>query len=265
MRKKKLALSWSGGKDSAWMLHLLRQADEYEVVALVTSINEHFDRIAIHGVRTELLRKQAELAGIPLWTVDLPWPCSNLQYEDRMKTMFAHAKDQEVEYFAFGDLFLADIRSYREKQLEQTGLTPIFPLWQKPTGPLAQEMIAAGLRAKLACVDTTHVDRSFAGRDFDERLLRELPSTVDQCGENGEFHTFVYAGPMLSGRIPVSAGETVERHPFVYADLLLQKSEHPDKEKSNAKPFASGTALRLQRTVVAWSSNPLASLFLLKP
>ena len=218
--KKRLILSWSGGKDSAWTLHTLRQDPRYEIVALFTSLNSHFDRIAIHGVRRELLEAQASAAALPLWTVPLPWPCSNQDYEQCMSSIFLRARLENVEFAAFGDLFLQDIRDYREKQLSNTGLTPLFPLWQLPTAPLAQQMIAGGLRARLVCIDPRHITRDFVGREFDQQLLADLPRTADPCGENGEFHTFVYAGPMFHSPIQVEAGETVERDGFVYQDLL---------------------------------------------
>ncbi|HYL75708.1 MAG TPA: ATP-binding protein [Bryobacteraceae bacterium] len=216
---KRVALSWSSGKDSAWSLHLLRQDPAIEIVALITTLNEQFDRVAMHAVRRELLQSQAESAGLPLWTVPLPWPCSNQQYEARMRDLCARAVMEGVQAVAFGDLFLADIRAYREKQLAGTGLDPMFPVWHLPTRELAANMIAAGLRAKITCVDPKSLSREFAGRDFDSRFLAELPSTVDPCGENGEFHTFVYDGPMFRRPIPIEIGEVVDRDGFVFADL----------------------------------------------
>ncbi|HUO30006.1 MAG TPA: hypothetical protein VMU80_12370 [Bryobacteraceae bacterium] len=218
---KRVALSWSSGKDSAWTLHLLRRDPAVEVVALVTTLNEAFDRVAMHAVRRELLEAQAESAGLPLWTVPLPWPCSNEQYEARMRGLCARAVGEGVEAMAFGDLFLADIRAYREKQLAGTGLEPLFPLWQIPTAQLARDMIAAGLRAKITCVDPKVLSREFAGRDFDAAFLADLPPAVDPCGENGEFHSFVYEGPMFSKPIQLLTGEIVERDGFVFADLAL--------------------------------------------
>jgi len=218
---KRVALSWSSGKDSAWTLHLLRRDPAVEVVALVTTLNEAFDRVAMHAVRRELLEAQAESAGLPLWAVPLPWPCSNEQYEARMRGLCARAVGEGVEAMAFGDLFLADIRAYREKQLAGTGLEPLFPLWQIPTAQLARDMIAAGLRAKITCVDPKVLSREFAGRDFDAAFLADLPPAVDPCGENGEFHSFVYEGPMFSKPIQLLTGEIVERDGFVFADLAL--------------------------------------------
>jgi uncharacterized protein (TIGR00290 family) len=218
--KKRLVLSWSGGKDSAWTLHHLLKDERFEVVALFTSLNSHFDRIAIHGVRRELLEAQAAAANIPLWTVKLPWPCTNDDYESCMAPLFKRAIAEGVETVAFGDLFLEDIRAYREKQLAQTGLSSIFHLWQLPTAVLAREMISAGLRAKLVCVDPQRLDPRFAGREFDLSLLADLPSAVDPCGENGEFHTFVYGGPMFKSTVPIASGEKIERDGFVYQDLV---------------------------------------------
>ena len=216
---KRVLLSWSSGKDSAWTLHVLHQQGEYEIVGLLTTFNQAADRVAMHAVRRELVERQAAATGLPLWNVSLPWPCSNEQYQTLMAETFAKAVTGGIEAIAFGDLFLEDVRAYREKQMKDTGLKPIFPLWQQPTRELAKTMIASGLRAKLTCVDTQKLDASFVGREFDEALLAALPDAVDPCGENGEFHSFVYAGPMLSGDIPVSVGESVVRDQFVFADL----------------------------------------------
>jgi len=216
----RVALSWSSGKDSAWSLHLLRQDPTVEIVALVTTLNEQFDRVAMHAVRRELLELQAESLGVPLWTVPLPWPCSNEEYERRMRDLCTRAIDKGVEAMAFGDLFLADIRAYREKQLAGTGLEPLFPVWQIPTGQLAAEMVASGLKAKITCIDPKVLPVEFAGRDFDLQFLADLPSGIDPCGENGEFHSFVYDGPGFRHPIEVSVGEIVERDGFVFADLV---------------------------------------------
>ena len=199
---------------------MLRQRGEYDVVGLLTTFNEEADRVAMHAVRRELVERQAGAAGLPLWAVPLPWPCSNEQYESLMAQTCASAVDEGIEGVAFGDLFLEDVRAYREKQLKGTGLEPVFPVWGLPTRALAEEMIASGVRAKLTCIDTKKLDRSFAGRDFDEELLAALPEAVDPCGERGEFHSFVYAGPMLNTVLPVSVGETVVREQFVFADLI---------------------------------------------
>lgn len=218
--RKKLWLSWSSGKDSAWALHVLRQQGKYEVTGLLTTINSAFDRVAMHGTRRELVEMQAEAAGVPLIKVPLPWPCSNADYEGAMQKVCTQALAQGISAIAFGDLFLADIRAYREQQLKETGLEPLFPIWQIPTGDLAREMIAAGLRARLVCVDPKQLDAKFTGREFDRQLLSELPPGVDPCGENGEFHSFVYGGPMFSRQLPIAPGEKVERDGFCYCDVL---------------------------------------------
>lgn len=222
--RRRILLSWSGGKDSAWALHLLRRRGDYDVVGLLTTLNERFRRIAIHGVREALLDCQAAALGLPLWKIDLPFPCSNADYESRMAAVCERAASEGLHGIAFGDLFLEDIRAYRMARLAGTGLEPIFPVWTPDLGistaELAREMIAAGLRAHLTCVDPRVLSPSFAGRTFDASLLEELPATVDPCGERGEFHTFVYAGPIFSRTIRVIPGEVVERDNFVYADLL---------------------------------------------
>lgn len=226
MRKRAL-LSWSSGKDSAWALHLLRKQPHVEVVGLLTTVNQMADRVAMHAVRSELLRAQAAAVGLPLHTVNLPWPCSNEQYELAMTAAVARARADGVSIMAFGDLFLEDIRSYRIEKLSGTGIEPHFPLWGMPTARLAREMIAGGLRARLTCVDPKQLPREFAGRDFDTPLLSDLPKTVDPCGEHGEFHTFAYAGPMFDAPISIANGETIERDGFVFHDLLLAQSEPP--------------------------------------
>ena len=221
---KPILLSWSSGKDSAWSLHVLRQHGEYEVVGLLTTFNEEAGRVAMHAVRRELVERQAAATKLPLWQVPLPWPCSNQQYESLMAQVCAKAVAEGVHGVAFGDLFLEDVRAYRERQLKDTGLTPIFPVWGLPTQTLARAMIASGVRAKLTCVDTAKLDRSFAGREFDMALLSNLPDGADPCGERGEFHSFVYAGPMLNAAIPVSVGETIARDGFIFADLISADS-----------------------------------------
>ncbi|HUI41385.1 MAG TPA: ATP-binding protein [Terriglobia bacterium] len=220
MTKKRILLSWSSGKDSAWSLHLLRQQGDCEVVGLLTTFNEAADRVAMHAVRHALVELQAAAAGIPLWAVPLPWPCSNEQYESLMAKACAKAVEEGVEGIAFGDLFLEDVRAYRERQLKGTGLEPIFPVWGLPTRDLARQMIAEGLQAKLTCVDTTKLASSFAGHDFDEALLSSLPDGIDPCGERGEFHSFVYQGPMFKFPLSVSVGETVLRDQFAFVDLI---------------------------------------------
>jgi uncharacterized protein (TIGR00290 family) len=225
MAPKRILLSWSGGKDSAWALHLLRQNPQYEVAGLLTTVNSHFGRVAMHGFRETLLDLQAEAAGLPVWKLPLPWPCANETYEAILAEACQRAVAEGFHGIAFGDLFLEDIRAYRIAKLAGTGLEPIFPCWQIPTGTLARQMIAAGVEATLVCVDPRHLEASFAGRSFDAALLRDLPAAVDPCGECGEFHTFVSAGPMfsrsgVSRSIRVSPGETVLRDGFLYADLL---------------------------------------------
>jgi uncharacterized protein (TIGR00290 family) len=216
---KRVLLSWSSGKDSAWALHLLRRQPEIEVAGLLTTLNAKFQRVAMHGTRRSLLEAQAEAAQLPLWIVPLPWPCTNEIYERRMAEVCNRAIREKIDAVAFGDLFLPDIRAYREKQLQPTGLEPLFPMWELPTQALARQMIAGGLRAKLACVDTKQLPASFAGREYDAALLDDLPPEADPCGERGEFHTCVYAGPMFAGPVPLEAGEIVDRDGFVFADF----------------------------------------------
>jgi len=220
MTRPKALLSWSSGKDAAWALHVLRMGGEVEVVGLLTTTNEAFERVAMHGVRETLLEAQAEAAGLPLWKVPLPWPCSNAEYEVRMAKVCAEAAAQDIDLMAFGDLFLEDVRDYRIQKLTNTGLRPLFPIWNPDTAGLAREMVGAGLRATLACVDPRLLPAEFAGRDFDANLLRELPETVDPCGEHGEFHTFCWDGPMFSHPVAIRRGEVVVRDGFVFADLV---------------------------------------------
>jgi uncharacterized protein (TIGR00290 family) len=219
-QRPKALIAWSSGKDSAWALHEVRRAGEYEVVGALTTVTETFSRVSMHGVRQELLSAQVAAIGLPEVLVPIPWPCPNDVYESRMATTLAAAKAGGVTHVIFGDLFLEDVRAYREAKLAGSGISPVFPLWQRPTDALAREMIAAGVETYLVCVDLKQLPKHFAGRRFDDALLDELPAGVDPCGEKGEFHTFVAAGPMLSRRIPVRLGETVEREGFAYADLL---------------------------------------------
>jgi len=216
---KRTLLSWSTGKDSAWSLHVLRQQNEHKVVGLLTTFNQAANRVAMHAVRRSLVEAQAMELGVPVWEVDLPQPCSNADYELIMKETCETAVQSGIECIAFGDLFLTDVRAYREKQLENSGLQPVFPVWGMPTRELAHSMINSGLRAKLTCVDPKRLAPEFVGRDFNEQLLSDLPQAIDPCGENGEFHTFVYAGPMFEHNLSVEVGEIVSRDGFVFADL----------------------------------------------
>lgn len=216
----KTLLSWSTGKDSAWSLHVLRQDPSVEVAGLFTTVNKAFDRVAMHAVRRQLLEAQAAAAGLPLHVIDIPWPCSNEAYEQRLGAFVAAQKAAGVEAMAFGDLFLEDIRAYRVDKLAGSGIEPVFPIWGRDTAQLAREMIAGGLKARLTCVDPAKLPAAFAGRQFDAELLADLPEGIDPCGENGEFHTCVYAGPMFSRAIDVDLGEVQTRDGFVFADLL---------------------------------------------
>lgn len=218
----KILVSWSTGKDSAWMLHTLNQQYPGCAAGLLTTTNQAFDRVAMHAVRRELLEAQAKAAGLPLHVVPLPWPCSNEQYESIMKTAIAGFVAAGFTHCAFGDLFLEDVRKYRETRLAGSGLEPIFPIWKtKTTAELARDMIEAGLSARLTCVDPRKLDRSFAGRTFDASLIADLPPGVDPCGENGEFHSYACAGPMFREPIGVTVGDVVDRDNFVFADLTL--------------------------------------------
>jgi uncharacterized protein (TIGR00290 family) len=220
----KTLVSWSSGKDSAWMVHVLRQRGDIEIGALLTTINESAQRVAMHAVRVDVLKAQAEAIGAPLWMVPIPSPCPNEVYERAMAEAVARAVREGFTHAAFGDLFLQDIRRYREERLAGTGLTPIFPLFDSDptyTARLAQEMIAGGLRARITCVNPAVIDRRFAGREFDATLIGDLPDSVDPCGERGEFHTCSYAGPMFSQPVPVETGITVERDGYVFTDLVI--------------------------------------------
>ena len=221
---KRVLLSWSSGKDSAWALHVLRGDPSIELCGLLTTLNAEFDRVAMHGVRRAVLEAQAAAAGLPLWIVPLPWPCPNEIYEQRMAETCRRAISEHIQAVAFGDLFLADVRAYRERQLAPTGLEPLFPLWQIPTDALAREMIAGGLRARLSCIDTKQLPAVFAGREFDLDLLRDFPPGIDPCGERGEFHTCVYAGPMFSAPLLLESGEIVTRDDFTFADFSIRSA-----------------------------------------
>jgi len=218
--RPKAWLAWSSGKDSAWALYTARQQREFEIVAVLTTVNRTHERVAMHAVRESLLEMQAAAAGLPLVKVPIPSPCPNEIYEQAMSEAMTRARAEGVRHVIFGDLFLEDVRAYREKQLASCGMTPVFPLWGRDTHQLAEDMLAGGLSAYLTCVDPRQLDRSFAGRRFDRDLVAAFPLYVDPCGENGEFHTFVSAGPMFRAEIPVTVGEIVERDGFVFADLL---------------------------------------------
>jgi uncharacterized protein (TIGR00290 family) len=213
-------VAWSSGKDAAWALHEIRRGGEVEVVGLLTTVTEAFERVSMHAVREALLDRQAAAAGLPCRKVRIPWPCPNERYEAEMARALGEARGAGVTRVVFGDLFLADVRAYRESRMAATGVEPLFPLWGRDTAALAREMIAGGLRAALTCVDPRQLDPRFAGRAFDAALLEALPAGVDPCGERGEFHTFAWDGPMFSAPIPIARGEVVEREGFVFADLL---------------------------------------------
>jgi len=217
-------MSWSSGKDSAWALHVLRQDSAVEVVGLLTTVNTTHERVAMHSTRRVILEAQARAVGLPLQVVPLPWPCSNEVYQRALQAAIDSAVRIGVTHIAFGDLFLEDIREYRIKQLEGSGLDPLFPVWHEPTDSLARRMIESGVEAYLTCVDPEKLDSSFAGRRFDHSLLADLPESVDPCGENGEFHTCVLAGPMFSEPLVADVGEIVERDGFWFADIAPARS-----------------------------------------
>ena len=223
---KRVVLSWSSGKDSAWALHVLRHQEDVDVVSLLTTFNEAADRVAMHAVRRTLVEAQAEAAELPLRSVRLPWPCSNDDYERQTAEALGRARAEGATHIAFGDLFLEDVRAYRERQLASMGLRPLFPLWHPPSGTraLAREMLRGGLLATLTCVDPKQLDPSYVGRTFDAALLAGLPASCDPCGEHGEFHTFCHTGPMFSCDIPVAAGEPHYRDDFQFMDLDLRTS-----------------------------------------
>jgi uncharacterized protein (TIGR00290 family) len=218
--RPKALIAWSSGKDSAWALHAARRAGEFDIVGAMTTVTDEFERVSMHGVREELLRAQLAAAGLPAIVVRIPYPCPNEIYEREMGKAIAEVKARGVTHIIFGDLYLEDVRAYRERQLAGTGITPVFPLWGLPTGQLARDMIDGGVQAHLAVVDLKKLPAAFAGRSFDAGLIGALPAGSDPCGENGEFHTFVSAGPMLARKIAVKVGDTVERDGFAFADLL---------------------------------------------
>jgi uncharacterized protein (TIGR00290 family) len=222
MIKPRVLLSWSTGKDAAWTLYALRATNDFDVVGLLTTVNGAFDRVAMHATRSSVLRAQAKAVGLPVLPVLIPWPCPNGQYESAMALALSAARaDLGVTHIAFGDLFLEDVRRYRETQLAGTGLAPLFPLWQMNTRVLAEEMISSGLRAVVSCVDLNRLPAAVAGQSFDSALLSELPADVDPCGEGGEFHTIAWDGPMFEHPVECKVGEVVERDGFAFADVLL--------------------------------------------
>ncbi len=221
MPKPRALAAWSSGKDAAWALHLSREKGEVEVAGLLTTITEAYGRVSMHGVREAVLEAQAAAAGLPLVKVHIPAPCPNELYEDKMRAAMEAAREQGVSRVVFGDLLLADIREYREAQLAKVGMRPLFPLWGLDTTRLAREMIAAGVRARVTCLDPRKMPRELAGAEFGPEFLAKLPAGVDPCGENGEFHTCCLAGPMFSAPVEVRVGKTVEREGFVFTDLEL--------------------------------------------
>lgn len=213
-------LSWSSGKDSAWALHVMRQDTDINVAGLFCTINQQFERVAMHAVRVALLQQQADSIGLPIRLIPIPYPCSNADYASIMEAFVADEKKHGVECFAFGDLFLEDIREYREQSLSGSGITPLFPIWGIDTRVLATTMLDSGLRAQITCVDPSQLAPDFCGREYDADFLQDLPPEVDACGENGEFHSFAFDGPMFGHRISISIGETTTRDSFVFTDLL---------------------------------------------
>lgn len=248
----RVLLSWSSGKDSAWTLYVLRQR-EVEVVGLLTTFNEAAGRVAMHAVRRALVEAQAKAAGLPLWPVPLPWPCSNAAYEERMRAVISRARAEGITHVAFGDLFLEDIRNYRIRQLAATGLEPLFPLWCSPadTPELARRMLGAGVRAVLTCVDPRQLAASFVGRSYDAVVLADLPPGVDPCGERGEFHTFCFGGPMFAAEIPVQLGEPVSRDGFSFVDLVPASAPSPRLEPE--RPLVTDNRESLSAVGLCWS------------
>jgi uncharacterized protein (TIGR00290 family) len=218
--KKKTLLSWSSGKDSAWALYLLQQNPRIEVLGLFTVMNQKYNRVSMHATRLEMLKLQANAVGLPLQTINLPDPCTNEQYDAAMRHFVMESASNRIECMAFGDLFLEDIRRYRERQLNGIGIEPIFPLWEIPTSELADQMLSAGIEAYVSSVDLKRLPSHFAGRKWSRGLLKEFPQDCDPCGENGEIHTVVVGGPMFTKSIPIKIGEIVERNGFAYADII---------------------------------------------
>lgn len=243
MMLRRMLLSWSSGKDSAWTLYMLRQELDVEVVGLLTTVNTTHGRVAMHSTRLTIVEAQARAVGLPLHVIPLPWPCSNEVYERAMRKAVEDGLRHGATHVAFGDLFLEDIRAYRVKQLEGSGLEPLFPIWHEPTEQLARRMINAGVVAVVTCVDPKQLSPSFAGRRFDHAFLDELPQGVDPCGENGEFHTCVLAGPMFREPLRAVVGEVVKRDRFYFADLLMPEPAMVDAQEA-ANNSMQATALR---------------------
>jgi len=220
MMKKKTLLSWSSGKDSAWALHVLRQQHDIEVVGLFCTFNKKFERGAMHAVRNELICQQAESIGLPLQLIPIPDPCSDSEYRVIMKNFIEQAKAQGIDCIAFGDLFLEEVRTYRETSLAETGITPLFPLWGIPSNELSKKMVNSGLRAIITCIDPKFLPADFAGHEYDNAFLEQIPDAIDPCGEKGEFHSFAYDGPMFKDKVNILKGKTVTREGFVFTDVL---------------------------------------------
>jgi uncharacterized protein (TIGR00290 family) len=226
--KRKTILSWSSGKDSAWALHVLQQDPNFDVAGLFCTVNSAFNRVVMHAVRVDLLERQAKSAGLPLDIIPIPYPCSDSEYDDAMAAFIRIKKKEDVECFAFGDLFLDDVRKYREDRLKGTGIAPVFPIWGIPTKELSRKMLAGGLRAMITCIDPKHLSDEFAGREYDEFFLNDLPAGIDPCGENGEFHSFAFDGPMFQNPIGIGLGDIVHRDGFVFADILPDGVQYPE-------------------------------------
>jgi uncharacterized protein (TIGR00290 family) len=222
--KRKTMLSWSSGKDSAWTLYQLQKDPDIDLQGLFCTVNSAFNRVAMHAVRTELLQVQAEHIGLPLQNIEIPYPCSNEQYEEIMAQFVDGVKVEGIEQFAFGDLYLEDVRSYREEKLTGTAIRPIFPIWGIPTDQLAREMVASGLKTVITCVDPKQLSEEFIGRQYDQAFLDDLPDGVDPCGENGEFHSFVFAGPMFKEPMQIALGEVVNRDGFIFIDVVEEST-----------------------------------------
>lgn len=225
-------VSWSTGKDSAWAYHKISQQQEYDIAGLFCTVNKQYSRTAMHAVRIELLQMQAESVGLPLEIIEIPYPCSNEAYESIMQTFIDKVKLLGVECFVFGDLYLQDIRDYRVSKLHGTGIEAVFPLWKIPTQQLAHEMINGGLKAVVTCIDPKQLDAQYVGKIFNHDFIKSLPDRIDPCGENGEFHSFVFEGPMLKNSIKIKVGEIVERDGFVFSDVTIQKQNINTPEKA---------------------------------